>query len=123
MEKQNINKKSAGSSATPIRRVIISKNNLIVNAIGSVEIATQIFNYKLIQEVRLDRKNKEVKILLYNGDAFYRVYKVAENDKRDEAKKVEELNVFYNRLVATIVKLSKEEQDNLSKNSPQPQVK
>lgn len=100
-----------------LRRTIISKHGLILAAKGETELASQIFVYDLMREIRMDITKLEVKILMTYDEAFYRVFSVKPKDDTEEAKKEAEMVVakFYNDLLNASMKLTPEEIENIRK--------
>lgn len=108
------------------RKTIIGSKALMISAAGEHELATQIFEFTKIREIRVDLDNLEVKILTTFDDSFYRVFKVKIEDLEDK-EKIEEgkkiLIKFYNDLLNASMRFSKEEIEQLSKNLKERQEK
>lgn len=90
---------------------IIGKNALILVAKGKKEIASQIFVYDHIREIRVDTEEFEVKILMDYDDSYFRVLKVNLNEKISEKEALKISLDFYNNLLNASMKLSKEEME------------
>lgn len=98
---------------------LILKNALIINARGTKEIASQIFRYDKMREVRLDLDKLEVKVLMSYDESYFRVI----NDKdikqssgeKSKDEIVRKLMTFYNQLLSSAMQLSPEEMENLKK--------
>ncbi len=94
---------------------IIGKHALILIASGQKEIASQVFVYDRIREIRADVELLEVKVLMTYDEAFHRVFKVEidKNMNKSQAKTLV-LN-FYNNLLNATMKLTEEEVENIKK--------
>jgi hypothetical protein len=97
------------------RQTVIGKHALILVARGETEIASQIFVYDHIREVRVDLKNLEVKVLMNYDDAFFRVFSIKpQSDSEEHAKHAQQVVLkFYNDLVNASIKLTPEEAKHL----------
>ena len=95
---------------------IIGKKALILMAQSKDEMATQIFCYKQIREIRLNAKNFEVKVLLSGDDAFHRVMKIElENSKLTKEEALKIVTGFYNDLFNAAARFTPEEVEHLKK--------
>ncbi len=92
---------------------VISKHALILMARGKTEIASQVFVYDHIREIRADIEALEVKILMDYDQNFFRVFKVEVNEHISKEEAVKMVLDFYNKLLNASMKLSEEERDNL----------
>ena len=99
------------------RRTVIGRHALIIAARGESELASQIFNYDFIREVRLDLEILEVKVLMTYDDAFFRVFSIKPKDEKKESlKEAQDMVIkFYNDLINASMKLTKEELENIRK--------
>ena len=99
------------------RNTIIGKSSLLITARGQKELASQVFNYDLIREIRLDLENKEIKLLMTYDESYYRVFQtVPETDsEKDTQEAQQKLLRFYNDLLHATMKLTAEEVENLNK--------
>ncbi len=94
---------------------IIGKNALILMARGKTEIASQIFVYNQIREVRVNIDLLEVKVLMLGDDSYHRVFKVETSETLPIEKARTLVLSFYNNLLNASMKLSKEEIDSIKK--------
>ncbi len=102
----------------PLRRTIIGKHALVLAAKGENELASQIFVYDHLREIRVDIRELEVKVLMNYDESYYRVFKIKLNNENDEneRKKAEETVLkFYNDLLNVTMKLTNEELENIRK--------
>lgn len=101
----------------PFRRTVIGKHALVLAAKGNTELASQVFVYDQIREIRVDLKKLEVKVLMTYDESFYRVFIVkAENETEDARKNAESIVIkFYNDLLNATMKLTPEELQNIKK--------
>ncbi len=99
------------------RRTIIGKHALVLAARGENELASQIFVYDQMREVRVDIKGLEVKVLMNYDEAYYRVFIIKPQDDTEESRKQAEEVVmkFYNDLLNAAMKLTPEELENIKK--------
>ncbi len=99
------------------RRTIIGKHALVLAARGETELASQIFVYDQIREIRMSLKDLEVKVLMTYDEAFYRVFIIKPKDDTEESRKNAEETVlkFYNDLLNASMKLTPEELENIKK--------
>ncbi|BDU67587.1 MAG: hypothetical protein TYPL_2400 [Candidatus Tyloplasma litorale] len=98
---------------------IIGKHALILTGRGKTEIASQIFVYDHIREVRVDIEKLEVKVLMNYDEAYFRVYKVEITKELNKEAAVKMVLDFYSKLLNASMKFSKEELENLEKNRKQ----
>lgn len=94
---------------------IIGKHALILVARGQKEIASQIFIYDHIREIRVDTEALEVKVLMDYDSSYFRVFKVQVNEHIDEIKAQKLVLDFYNNLLNASMKLTPEEIENIKK--------
>lgn len=99
------------------RQTIIGRESLAIVANGNDEYAAQFFSYNDIREVRLSLKDFEVKVLMNYDESYYRVFKVFPASTSEDDKKKATLSVtkFYNDLLNSTMKLTKEELENIRK--------
>ncbi len=106
----------------PLRRTIIGKHALVLAAKGENELASQIFVYDHLREIRADIKDLEVKVLMNYDESYYRVFKIKLNNENDseERKKAEQTILkFYNDLLNVTMKLTNDELENIRKQQQQ----
>lgn len=96
---------------------IIGKNQLIIVASSEKEIASQLFNYDDIREIRVSVQDLEVKLLMNYDEAYHRVFKYIPRDTSIEEKQKAEQTVlrFYNDLINASMRFTKEELENIKK--------
>ncbi len=92
---------------------IIAKHALILIAKGRKEIASQIFVYDHIREIRVDTEELEVRVLMDYDDSYFRVFRVEINDNLTEEKAKKLVIDFYNNLLNASMKLTEEEISNI----------
>lgn len=92
---------------------IIGKHALILVARGQNEIASQIFVYDHIREIRADITTLEVKVLMDYDTSFFRVFKVIPTKELDKEKATKLIIDFYNNLLNASMKLTAEEVQNI----------
>lgn len=99
------------------RQTVIGKHALVLIARGDTEIASQIFVYDHMREIRIDIKNFEVKVLMNYDEAYFRVFSVKPHSEapEDQEKAKEIVLKFYNDLVNASIKLTPEEAKHLKK--------
>ena len=93
---------------------IISKHALILIARGNKEIASQIYVYDHMREIRVDLEALEVKVLMDYDESYHRVFKIEPNEKLNENDARKIVVEFYNNLLNSSMKLTKEEINNIS---------
>lgn len=98
------------------RNTIIGKKALLISARGETELAAQMFYYDQIREVRLDKKNNEVKLLMTYDDSYFRVFQVFPVDESESSSKdvEQKLLKFYNDLLYSAMGFTQEEVENLN---------
>lgn len=101
----------------PGRNTIIGKHQLIIIARGEKEIASQLFNYDDMREIRLSLTDLEVRVLMNYDESYHRVFKISlkDNSADERAKAEQAVLKFYNDLTSASMKFTKEEIDNLQK--------
>ncbi len=92
---------------------LISKHALILMARGEKEIASQVFVYDHMREIRADIKELEVKVLMDYDQNYHRVFKVDVKDDADRPRATKMVLDFYNNLLNASMKLTDEEIENL----------
>ncbi len=92
---------------------VVSKHALILMGRGNTEIASQIFVYDHMREIRADIENMEVRVLMDYDNSFYRVFKVEVNENITKEQATKMVLDFYNNLLNASMKLSDEERENL----------
>ena len=105
----------------PFRRTIIGKHALVLVARGELELASQIFVYDQLREIRLNLEDFEVKVLMSYDESYYRVFIVKPKDDTEEEKKKanDQVIKFYNDLLNATMKLTTEELENIRKQQQQ----
>lgn len=88
---------------------IIAKHALIIAAKGNTELASQIFVYDQIREIRVDFEKLEVRVLMAYDKDYFRVFSVKPNENITEEKAKELVFNFYNNLLNASMKLTPEE--------------
>ncbi len=98
-----------------LKRSIIAKEALFLLAKSETQLASQIFSYDLIREIRVDLKKLEVKVLMTYDEAYFKVYeiKLTNEEERSEAEKI--INNFYNNLNNAIMRLTQEDIERIKK--------
>lgn len=92
---------------------VVSKHALILMGRGNTEIASQIFVYDHMREIRADIENMEVRVLMDYDESYHRVFKVEVNEQVTKEQAVKLVLDFYNNLLNASMKLSDEERENL----------
>ncbi|NQX83250.1 MAG: hypothetical protein HRS50_00855 [Mycoplasmataceae bacterium] len=92
---------------------IIGKHALILIAKGEKEIASQIFVYNHIREIRVDIENLEVKVLMSYDSSYFRVLKITSTKILSKEKALNIVIDFYNNLLNASIKLTPEEIENI----------
>ena len=95
------------------RRTIIGKHALLQIAQGKKEIASQVFVYDQIREIRVDMEKLEVRVLMTYDEAYFRVF-AANPNAEDKEKARESVLRFYNELVSASMKLTDDEKKHLA---------
>ena len=93
---------------------VIGKQALILTARGEKEIASQIFVYDHVREIRVDTEQLEVKILMNYDEAYFRVFKVEVTEKLNKNEALKIVLDFYSKLLNASMKFSKQELINLN---------
>ncbi len=98
-----------------LKRSIIAKEALFLLAKSETQLASQIFSYDLIREIRVDLKKLEVKVLMTYDEAYFKVYeiKLTNEEERSEAEKI--INNFYNNLNNAVMRLTQEDIERIKK--------
>ncbi len=94
------------------KKTIIGKHGLLLVARGETEIASQLFVYDDVREIRVDLKKLEVKLLMNFDESYYRVFAIklpvdSSAEQKEHAKNT--ILKFYNDLVNASLKLTQEE--------------
>lgn len=92
---------------------LISKHALILMARGEKEIASQVFVYDHMREIRADVEALEVKVLMDYDQNYHRVFKVDVKNEEERPMAVKMVLDFYNNLLNASMKLTEEEIENL----------
>ncbi len=97
------------------RNTIIGKNQLAIVIANEKEIASQLFNYDDIREIRVSVNDLEVRLLMNYDESYHRVFKVIPRNNTPEERKQAEIQVlkFYNDLMNASMKFTKEELENI----------
>ncbi len=92
---------------------VVAKHALILMGRGNTEIASQIFVYDHMREIRADLETFEVKVLMDYDTAYHRVFKVEVNENISKEQATKLVLDFYNNLLNASMKLSDEERENI----------
>ncbi|NOQ50088.1 MAG: hypothetical protein GQ557_00285 [Mycoplasmataceae bacterium] len=104
------------------KKTIIGKHALILIVRGEKELASQVFVYDQIREVRANLETMEVKVLMSYDEAYFRVFSLPVEKDWSEAeikKNQENILKFYNNLLNAASKFSHEELTTMAKQQNQ----
>ncbi len=92
-----------------MKRSIIAKEALFLLAKSETQLASQIFAYDLIREIRVDLKKLEVKVLMTYDEAYFKVYDINLNNESERQEAENIITNFYNNLNNAVMRLTKED--------------